>query len=76
MSPDRAYWYSGGWNPKAVIAFAASVTVSVGLNLLGAQGVIPDVGDWGWLIGASLGATVYRALSGRLAACSVYAAGE
>jgi hypothetical protein len=27
--------------------------------------VIPDIGDWGWLIGASLGAVLYTALMRR-----------
>jgi NCS1 family nucleobase:cation symporter-1 len=35
--------------------------VSIGLALLGAYGVILNVGDWGWLIGAALGAIVYLA---------------
>lgn len=75
MSPQGAYHYSGGWNPAAVTALMVSVTISVGLNLLGAYGVIFDIGAWGWLIGASLGATLYRALSGRHARPSVAVAG-
>jgi NCS1 family nucleobase:cation symporter-1 len=35
--------------------------VSIGLALLGAYGVILNVGDWGWLIGAALGALLYLA---------------
>ncbi len=76
MSPERSYHYSGGWNPAAVIALAVSVTMSVGLNLLGASGVIVNIGDWGWLIGASLGAIIYRVLSGQHASPSVLVAGE
>ena len=53
-----------------------SVTLSVGLNLLGASGVILDIGDWGWLIGASLGAIIYRVLSGQHASPSIFVAGE
>lgn len=67
MAPDGAYHYAGGWNRVAVVALAASVTISVGLNLLGASGAILDVGDCGWLSGASLNAILYRALSGRTA---------
>jgi arabinofuranan 3-O-arabinosyltransferase len=32
------------------------------LSLLGAYGVITNVGDWGWLIGVALGALLYMAL--------------
>ncbi len=71
MAPERAYYYSGGWNPTAVVALGVSVTISVGLNLLGAYGMILDIGDWGWLIGASLGAIIHRTLSGRHARLGV-----
>jgi NCS1 family nucleobase:cation symporter-1 len=37
------------------------------LSLLGAYAVIPNVGDWGWLIGAALGAALYTALMRRAA---------
>ena len=63
MSPGGAFNYDGGWNHKALIALAVSGTLSIGLSLLGAYGVIFNVGDWGWLIGASAGGLVYRALS-------------
>jgi hypothetical protein len=33
--------------------------------------VIFNVGDWGWLIGATTGALVYRGLSGQEAAPAV-----
>jgi NCS1 family nucleobase:cation symporter-1 len=33
--------------------------ISIGLALLGAYGVIVNVGDWGWLIGAVLGGVLY-----------------
>ena len=41
--------------------------VSIGLSMLGAYAVIPNVGDWGWLIGAALGAVLYMALMRRAA---------
>ena len=63
MSPAGSFHYDGGWNPKAVIALAAAGALSIGLGLLGAYGVMFDVGDWGWLIGSCAGAIVYRALS-------------
>jgi NCS1 family nucleobase:cation symporter-1 len=63
MSPDGAFHYDGGWNRRALAALAISGVLSIGLALLGAYGVMFDVGDWGWLIGASAGALVYRTLS-------------
>jgi len=65
MSPDGAFHYDRGWNPHALVALAAAGALSIGLALLGAYGVIPNVGDWGWLIGAGAGASIYRVLSNR-----------
>ena len=65
MSPSGTYHYDGGWNHKALIALAVSGALSIGLSLLGAYGLMFNVGDWGWLIGASAGALVYRGLSGQ-----------
>jgi NCS1 family nucleobase:cation symporter-1 len=67
MSPTGAYNYDGGWNHKALIALAVSGALSIGLSLLGAYGMMFNVGDWGWLIGASTGALVYKGLSGQQA---------
>jgi NCS1 family nucleobase:cation symporter-1 len=66
MSPSGSCHYDGGWNRKAVIALAIAGALSIGLGLLGAYGVIFNVGDWGWLIGASAGAIAYRALWGEV----------
>jgi NCS1 family nucleobase:cation symporter-1 len=63
MSSDGSLHYQNGWNPKALIALAVSGAISIGLALAGAYGVILNVGDWGWLIGATLGACAYLALS-------------
>lgn len=63
MSPSGAFHYDGGWNSRALIALALSGVLSIGLSLLGAYGLILNVGDWGWLIGACVGGTIYRALS-------------
>ena len=75
MSPSGAFNYDGGWNHKALIALAVSASLSIGLSLLGAYGVIFNVGDWGWLIGASTGALVYRGLTGQGATLAVANAG-
>jgi NCS1 family nucleobase:cation symporter-1 len=63
MSPNGAYNYDGGWNRKGLIALAISGALSIGLSLAGAYGMMFNVGDWGWLIGAATGALVYRVLS-------------
>ena len=60
-SPNGSLYFDGGWNTKALFALAGSAVVSIGLALLGAYSVIPNVGDWGWLIGAALGAVLYIA---------------
>jgi NCS1 family nucleobase:cation symporter-1 len=65
MSPAGSLYYDAGWNRMALIALACSGFVSIGLSLLGAYGVIPNVGDWGWLIGAALAAVLYTALMRR-----------
>ncbi len=62
MSPDRSLYFEGGWNRMALIALAGSGSISIGLSLLGAYGVITNIGDWGWLTGASLGAVLHTAL--------------
>jgi NCS1 family nucleobase:cation symporter-1 len=63
LSPTGSLNYDGGWNRRALIALACSGALSIGLSLLGAWGVIFNVGDWGWLIGALTGGAIYRALS-------------
>jgi nucleobase:cation symporter-1, NCS1 family len=45
-----------------LMALAGAAAISIGLALAGAYGAITNVGDWGWLIGAGLGALLYRAL--------------
>lgn len=55
MDPNGSLYFECGWNRKALLALALSGTISIGLALLGAYKLIPNVGDWGWLIGAVLG---------------------
>ena len=62
MSPTAQYFYDRGWNRNAVIALALSSALSIGLALLGAYGLLINVGDWGWLIGACAAAAAYRVL--------------
>ena len=61
MSPAGSLHYQNGWNPAAFYALGASGVVSIGLALLGSSGVILNVGDWGWVIGACLGGLLYLA---------------
>jgi NCS1 family nucleobase:cation symporter-1 len=65
LSPSGSLHFDAGWNRKALIALGLAGFVSIGLSLLGAYAVIPNVGDWGWLIGATLGAVLYTALMRR-----------
>ena len=65
MSPNGSLYFAGGWNRAALIALAGAGFVSIGLSLFGAYGVIPNIGDWGWLIGAALGAVLYTTLMRR-----------
>ena len=65
MSPSGSFHYDNGWNHKALIALAISGALSIGLALFGAYGVIANVGDWGWLLGAGTGALLYRFMSGQ-----------
>jgi NCS1 family nucleobase:cation symporter-1 len=76
MSAAGRYHYDGGWNRKAVIALLASGVLSIGLALLGAYGLIVNVGDWGWLIGAGSAGIIYRALCGQTAELVAMRAGE
>jgi NCS1 family nucleobase:cation symporter-1 len=75
MSPGGEFHYDGGWNRRAVVALAAAGTISIGLALLGAYGVLFNVGDWGWLIGASAGAGIYRWLCARADSAVAFSAG-
>jgi len=61
MAATGTLHYRGGWNPAAILALAAAGAISIGLALSGAYGLIVNVGDWGWLIGAALGGLFYLA---------------
>ena len=76
MSTAGRYHYDGGWNRKALIALAVSGVLSIGLSLLGAYGLMYNVGAWGWLIGASAGALVYRGLMEQGRTMAAVVAGE
>jgi nucleobase:cation symporter-1, NCS1 family len=65
MSPAGSLHYDGGWNRRALWALALSGFLSIGLSLSGAFGLVFNVGDWGWLIGAVAGAVLYWLFSAR-----------
>ena len=65
MSPSGSLYFENGWNRRALVALVLSGAASIGLALLGAYKVIPNVGDWGWLVGAGLGAVLHLALMSR-----------
>jgi nucleobase:cation symporter-1, NCS1 family len=62
MSPNGSLHFENGWNTRALFALAGSAAISIGLSLAGAYGLMINLGDWGWLIGAVLGASFYIAL--------------
>lgn len=67
LSSDGSLYFKGGWNTKALFALIVSGSVSIGLALLGAFGLMVNIGDWGWLIGASSGAFIH-VVANRMAA--------
>ena len=71
LSPGGSLYFEGGWNRMALIALAVAGSISIGLSLAGAYGVMINVGDWGWLIGATLGGLLYTVLTRRREAPSL-----
>ena len=53
-----AYWYSNGWNPKAVMALIPAVVVGVAITLMG----LKELADFNWFIGCGIGAVMYYLL--------------
>ena len=70
LAPDGSLYYQRGWNRTALLALLLSGGLAIGLALAGAFGLMTNVGDWGWLIGAASGAVLQVALS-RLAPAPV-----
>ena len=64
-SASGSLYFDRGWNRTALTALAISGFVSIGLALLGGFGLMYNLGDWGWLIGAVGGGVIYYALSVR-----------
>ncbi|MEV8589240.1 NCS1 family nucleobase:cation symporter-1 [Streptomyces sp. NPDC051180] len=72
---DGPYWYRGGWNPAAVLAFAVGGVLAVGgsHSAPGAgpfpeDGLIPflkPLADYGWAVGLAASLLLYTALMRR-----------
>ncbi|WP_375389693.1 NCS1 family nucleobase:cation symporter-1 [uncultured Amnibacterium sp.] len=56
LSPAGRYWYSGGFNPNAVITVASAGIPTILLSLFA------GVGDFGWFIGCGLGFAIFALL--------------
>ncbi len=65
MSPAGSLYFEGGWSRRALYALALSGLLSIGLSLSGAFGLMFNVGDWGWAIGAIAGAGLHWLFSAR-----------
>src|SRR6201991_1498259 len=62
MSPKGRFYYDGGWNRMGVIALAVSGCISIGWELCTQMLHVLPENNFGWLIGAIVGAVVYVAL--------------
>ncbi|MFJ6748994.1 NCS1 family nucleobase:cation symporter-1 [Streptomyces sp. NPDC091266] len=70
--PAGRYWYTGGWNIRAVLAFALGGLLAVGGSYsrpgkgpFPADGLIPalkPLADYGWAVGLATGLLVYTVL--------------
>ncbi|MEV7671922.1 NCS1 family nucleobase:cation symporter-1 [Streptomyces sp. NPDC088752] len=72
---DGPYWYRGGWNPVAVLAFAVGGVLAVGgshsapgTGPFPEDGLIPllePLADYGWAVGLAASLLLYTALMRR-----------
>ncbi|MFD1007910.1 NCS1 family nucleobase:cation symporter-1 [Oceanisphaera ostreae] len=58
-APTGAYYYQGGWNLKAILAFAMAAVFSISTVLAPS---LAELDGYGWLIGAALGGIFYKIL--------------
>jgi NCS1 family nucleobase:cation symporter-1 len=61
--PDGKYYYDGGWNKRALVAFAIAAIFAIGTVWVPA---LSQLAGYGWLIGAALGGGIYYLLARRL----------
>lgn len=72
---DGPYWYRGGWNPAAVLAFVVGGVLAVGgshsapgTGPFPEDGLIPflkPLADYGWAVGLAASLLLYTALMRR-----------
>ena len=60
--PGGKYYYDGGWNKRALIAFAIAAVFAVMTVWVPA---LSGLGGFGWIIGAALGAGLHYAMSSK-----------
>ncbi|MEV6212716.1 cytosine permease, partial [Kitasatospora sp. NPDC051914] len=66
--PHGRYWYTGGWNWRALLAFLVGGLLAVGGSYGGpfpADGLIPllkPLADYGWAVGFASSLALYTAL--------------
>jgi NCS1 family nucleobase:cation symporter-1 len=73
--PGGRYWYTNGWNWRAVVAFAVGGVLAIGgshsapgAGPFPADGLIPflkPLADYGWAVGLASSLVLYVVLSGR-----------
>jgi nucleobase:cation symporter-1, NCS1 family len=78
---DGPYWYSGGWNPKALVALVAGIVPNLPgfLGTIKAMEVSPiwmTLYNYAWFVGFGISFVVYMVLSGRPEAAPEPAAAE
>ncbi|EPF20069.1 MULTISPECIES: NCS1 family nucleobase:cation symporter-1 [Cedecea] len=59
-TPKGRYWYSKGFNPKAIIALVPSVAVCLTISFIPS---LHEVANFSWFIGVFLGLSCYRWLA-------------
>jgi NCS1 family nucleobase:cation symporter-1 len=60
--PNGPYWYRGGWNPKALAAFAPSALICLVLALVP---TFAAVAPYSWFVGVVLGGALYLVIARR-----------
>ncbi|MFW6345066.1 MAG: NCS1 family transporter, partial [Halomonas sp.] len=58
-APGSAYYYDGGWNRRALIAFGGAALFSLSTVVVPA---LADLNGYGWMLGAALGGLFYFGL--------------